>query len=101
MPELFSYHLQKRHRLASLPILLRSGEQVRFSVSQTRRQGDGTNEKLAIYIHPSTVTVGIITGAFGAHAIKQRVTPDKLAAWQSASQYAVRFLRTSQHVRYI
>ncbi|KAG8987853.1 hypothetical protein FRB90_003106 [Tulasnella sp. 427] len=34
------------------------------------------------------VASGIVTGAFGAHAIRKRVAPEKLVAWNSASHYA-------------
>lgn len=36
-----------------------------------------------------TAASGLITGAFGAHIIKSRVTPDRLGAWQTASHYAM------------
>jgi len=35
------------------------------------------------------VTAGIIGGAFGAHAIKQRVTPAQAEAWNTASHYSI------------
>lgn|SRR4030095_13803747 len=31
--------------------------------------------------------VGVAAGAFGAHALKARLTPDALAIWQTAVQY--------------
>jgi len=35
------------------------------------------------------VTAGIVAGAFGAHAIKQRVTPSQAESWSTASHYAI------------
>ncbi|KAG8904373.1 hypothetical protein FRC01_008754 [Tulasnella sp. 417] len=43
------------------------------------------------------VASGIITGAFGAHAIRKRVAPEKLVAWNSASHYALLVLGTPRH----
>ena len=31
--------------------------------------------------------VGVVLGAFGAHALKERFTADQLASWQTAVQY--------------
>ena len=31
--------------------------------------------------------VGVAAGAFGAHAIRDRVTPERLANWQTAADY--------------
>lgn len=37
-------------------------------------------------------TVGMITGAFGAHGLRKRpgIVPDKIHAWETAAQYSVR-----------
>ncbi|KAG8966081.1 hypothetical protein FRC03_012565 [Tulasnella sp. 419] len=47
---------------------------------------------------------GVITGAFGAHALKRRLTVDQLSTWSTASQYAimngVALLAISQHPRF-
>jgi uncharacterized membrane protein YgdD (TMEM256/DUF423 family) len=32
-------------------------------------------------------SAGVVLGAFGAHALKARLTPDQLASWQTAVQY--------------
>ncbi|GJJ09634.1 hypothetical protein Clacol_003858 [Clathrus columnatus] len=50
-------------------------------------------------------TLGIINGAFGAHALKKVVTQaDKLQAWNTASQYAfingVALLAISTHSKF-
>ncbi|KAG8892870.1 hypothetical protein FRB99_002385, partial [Tulasnella sp. 403] len=34
------------------------------------------------------ISAGMISGSFGAHAIKHSVPEDKFAAWRSASHYA-------------
>ncbi|KAG8994869.1 hypothetical protein FRB94_009618 [Tulasnella sp. JGI-2019a] len=51
-----------------------------------------------------TVASGMITGAFGAHAIKSRVTPDRLDVWKTASNYAIvnglALLAISMHPRF-
>lgn len=31
--------------------------------------------------------LAVVTGAFGAHGLKDRLTPDQLASWATASQY--------------
>jgi uncharacterized membrane protein YgdD (TMEM256/DUF423 family) len=31
--------------------------------------------------------LAVIAGAFGAHGLRERVSPDQLAAWTTASQY--------------
>lgn len=32
-------------------------------------------------------TLAVIAGAFGAHGLRERVTPDQVAAWSTAAQY--------------
>lgn len=32
-------------------------------------------------------TLGVVLGAFGAHALRGRLTPDQLASWSTAVQY--------------
>ncbi|KZS96079.1 DUF423-domain-containing protein [Sistotremastrum niveocremeum HHB9708] len=47
---------------------------------------------------------GIVAGAFGTHGLRSRVTPDKLQAWTTASQYAIfngiALLAVSMHPRF-
>lgn len=50
--------------------------------------------------------VGIMTGAFGAHALKSRagITPELIKSWETASHYAlfngVALLAVSMHPRF-
>ncbi|KAF9044814.1 DUF423-domain-containing protein [Hymenopellis radicata] len=50
--------------------------------------------------------IGAVTGAFGAHGLRNRpgMTPEKLAAWQTASQYSfingLALLAVSLHPRF-
>ena len=34
-------------------------------------------------------TLSVIAGAFGAHGLRESVTPERLAAWHTASHYAL------------
>jgi uncharacterized membrane protein YgdD (TMEM256/DUF423 family) len=34
-------------------------------------------------------TISVIAGAFGAHGLRETVTPERLAAWHTASHYAL------------
>ncbi|HKC52049.1 MAG TPA: DUF423 domain-containing protein [Myxococcota bacterium] len=34
-------------------------------------------------------TISVIAGAFGAHGLRESVTPERLAAWHTASHYAL------------
>ena len=36
------------------------------------------------------VAFGMLTGAFGAHGLKKRVSAEKVAAWETAAHYSVR-----------
>jgi uncharacterized membrane protein YgdD (TMEM256/DUF423 family) len=40
-----------------------------------------------ILVAAITGAAGVVLGAFGAHALKLRFTPDQLASWQTAVQY--------------
>jgi len=40
-----------------------------------------------ILVASITGAAGVVLGAFGAHALKARLTPDQLASWQTAVQY--------------
>ncbi|KLO13755.1 DUF423-domain-containing protein [Schizopora paradoxa] len=50
------------------------------------------------------IAVGMIAGAFGTHGLRKVLTVDKLAAWQTASQYAIfnglGLLAVSMHPRF-
>jgi len=43
--------------------------------------------KLLILLGAVAGAAGVVLGAFGAHALKARLAPDLLAAWQTAVQY--------------
>ena len=43
--------------------------------------------KLFILLGALAGAAGVALGAFGAHALKARLTPDQLAVWQTAVQY--------------
>ena len=34
-------------------------------------------------------TISVIAGAFGAHGLRESVTPERLSAWHTASHYAL------------
>lgn len=34
-------------------------------------------------------TISVMAGAFGAHGLRESVTPERLAAWHTASHYAL------------
>ncbi|MFT5444168.1 MAG: uncharacterized membrane protein YgdD (TMEM256/DUF423 family) [Myxococcota bacterium] len=46
-------------------------------------------EELSMWIQVAAVSgvLAVVTGAFGAHGLKDRLTPDQLASWATASQY--------------
>jgi uncharacterized membrane protein YgdD (TMEM256/DUF423 family) len=43
--------------------------------------------KLFVILGALAGAAGVALGAFGAHALKARLTPDQLAVWQTAVQY--------------
>ena len=43
--------------------------------------------RLAIVVGSAAMFVAVALGAFGAHALKSRLTPDMSAVWQTAVQY--------------
>lgn len=43
---------------------------------------------------PESALTGVVTGAFGAHAIKGRYPEERVRAFQTASQYAVGLLQS-------
>ncbi len=43
--------------------------------------------RLALVIAAVAMFIAVALGAFGAHALKTRLTPDLLAAWQTGVQY--------------
>jgi uncharacterized membrane protein YgdD (TMEM256/DUF423 family) len=43
--------------------------------------------KLFLVLGALAGAAGVALGAFGAHALKARLTPDQLAVWQTAVQY--------------
>jgi uncharacterized membrane protein YgdD (TMEM256/DUF423 family) len=43
--------------------------------------------RLALLLGSLSMTVAVALGAFGAHALKARLSPDLLAVWQTAVQY--------------
>jgi len=43
--------------------------------------------RLAIVVGSAAMFVAVALGAFGAHALKARLTPDMAAVWQTAVQY--------------
>jgi uncharacterized membrane protein YgdD (TMEM256/DUF423 family) len=45
--------------------------------------------KLFLVLGALAGAAGVALGAFGAHALKARLTPDQLAVWQTAVQYHI------------
>ena len=45
--------------------------------------------RIALTLAAALMFAGVAAGAFGAHALKARLTPDELAVWQTAVQYHV------------
>jgi uncharacterized membrane protein YgdD (TMEM256/DUF423 family) len=43
--------------------------------------------RVAIVVGSAAMFVAVALGAFGAHALKTRLTPDMTAVWQTAVQY--------------
>ncbi len=43
--------------------------------------------KLFIGVGALAAALGVVLGAFGAHALKARLSPEMLAVWQTAVQY--------------
>jgi uncharacterized membrane protein YgdD (TMEM256/DUF423 family) len=43
--------------------------------------------RIALTLAAVLMFVGVAAGAFGAHALRARLTPDALAIWQTAVQY--------------
>jgi uncharacterized membrane protein YgdD (TMEM256/DUF423 family) len=43
--------------------------------------------RVAILVGSAAMFVAVALGAFGAHALKTRLTPDMTAVWQTAVQY--------------
>jgi len=43
--------------------------------------------RIAILVGSAAMFVAVALGAFGAHALKARLTPDMTAVWQTAVQY--------------
>ena len=43
--------------------------------------------RVAILVGSAAMFVAVALGAFGAHALKTRLTPDMAAVWQTAVQY--------------
>jgi len=48
-----------------------------------------TNLKLIISLASVLLAVGVIAGAFGAHALKNTLSPERMETWQTAVQYHV------------
>lgn len=45
------------------------------------------NPKLMLMLGAAYGFVGVAFGAFGAHALRSRLTPDQLAVWRTAVEY--------------
>jgi uncharacterized membrane protein YgdD (TMEM256/DUF423 family) len=45
------------------------------------------NARLALTLAAVLLAIAVALGAFGAHALKSRLTPDLQAVWQTAVQY--------------
>lgn len=45
--------------------------------------------RIVLTLAAALMFAGVAAGAFGAHALKARLTPDELAIWQTAVQYHV------------
>ena len=43
--------------------------------------------RLIVLVAALLGALGVVLGAFGAHGLKQRLTPEALALWQTAVQY--------------
>jgi len=43
--------------------------------------------RIALTLAAVLMFVGVAAGAFGAHALKARLTPDEIAIWQTGVQY--------------
>jgi len=48
-----------------------------------------SNPKLIIGLASILLAVGVIAGAFGAHALKNTLSPERMETWQTAVQYHV------------
>lgn len=45
--------------------------------------------RIVLTLAAALMFAGVAAGAFGAHALKARLTPDELAIWQTAVQYHI------------
>ena len=43
----------------------------------------------ALWIGPALCALAVVAGAFGAHGLKARLTPDALALWETAARYLI------------
>ena len=43
----------------------------------------------ALWVGPGLCALSVIAGAFGAHGLKARLTPDALALWETAARYLI------------
>lgn len=48
-----------------------------------------SNPKLIIGLASLLLAIGVIAGAFGAHALKSTLSPERMETWQTAVQYHV------------
>jgi uncharacterized membrane protein YgdD (TMEM256/DUF423 family) len=46
-------------------------------------------QQTALWIGPALCALAVLAGAFGAHGLKARLTPDALALWETAARYLI------------
>ena len=46
-------------------------------------------QQAALWVGPALCALSVVAGAFGAHGLKARLTPDALALWETAARYLI------------
>lgn len=46
-------------------------------------------QQAALWIGPALCALAVIAGAFGAHGLKSRLTPESLALWETGARYLI------------
>ena len=46
-------------------------------------------QQAALWIGPALCALSVVAGAFGAHGLKERLSPDALNLWETAARYLI------------
>ena len=46
-------------------------------------------QQVALWVGPALCALAVMAGAFGAHGLKARLTPDALVLWETAARYLI------------